>query len=200
MASQGPSSPPGYAWDWLARQRLVWVEAARRLATVSMPAQGPHPDVPDWSSLLSDGSTAATTASGPQEQARDWSTLRTRADVVAALRTEYAVDAAVRTATDGAVTDLAFLGRLDVPLEGRGVRSVPRGMRWWWTHLGGAEPTAAAPDDPDSSARTTVVEPRRTLPLQLQLADVMAGYGDGDLASDPGPRVSGRTTAGRATA
>lgn len=195
MAPHGPTSPPGYAWDWLARQRLVWVEAARRLAEATMLSRGPHPDVPDWSSLVVDDGARQATSSGTTDVPRDWSTLGTRADVVAALRTDYPVDAAVRAATDRAVTNIAFLSRLDVALGARGVRSVPRGMRWWWTHLGGAEPTDVSPDGPDSSVRTSATEPSRVLPLQLQLADVMAGYGDGELPSD----LAGRTTTGRMT-
>lgn len=200
MPPHGPTSPPAYAWDWFARQRLVWGEAARRLADADRRARAPHPDVPDWSSLLdatdtSDAGDAGHGASAGSIRSRggtrDWSTLRTRADVVAALRADYPADAAVRRATDGAVADLAFLGRLDVPLEERGVRSVPRGMRWWWTHLGGSASTDPAAVGPDSSAHAPTAEPQRTLPLQLQLADVMAGYGDGAVPSD----LTGRTPA-----
>ena len=190
MPTDGPTSPPGYAWDWFARQRLVWVEAARRLAGTPPEPLGPHPDVPDWSGLLPaeaaplpDPAAATGAADG---RPRDWALLGTRADVVAALRSDYPNDAAVRRATDGAVTDLAFLGRLDVPLRARGVRSVPRGMRWWWTHLGGVDAASGV----DSSARAPADEPRRALPLQLRLADVLDGYGDAEVTSLP----AGRTT------
>ena len=186
MSTTGRTDPPGYAWDWLARQRLVWLEAARRLSEMSDAHRGPHPDIPDWSDLVPSrtphATGPATGAEPPARTPRDWSVLDTRADVVTALRADYTTDPAVRRATDGAVTDLAFLGRLDVPLAARGVRSVPRGMRWWWTHLGGAEA-------PDSSTAAPVDEPRRALPLQLQLADVLDGYGDAEVASLPAGRM-----------
>lgn len=186
MSADRMPSPPGYAWDWLARQRLVWIEASQRLAAAGRAARAPHPDIPDWSSLLADAADPISESDAtdpPSDAPRDWSSLRTRADVLAALRADYPRDARVRSATDAAVTDLAFLGRLDVPLERRGVRSVPRGMRWWWTHLGGASgrvDTAVSATGTDSSAPPPAPEPRRTLPLQLQLADVLAGYGDGE--------------------
>jgi hypothetical protein len=97
---------------------------------------------------------------------------------MAALREDYPIDAAVRHATDAAVTELVFLGRLDVGLEARGVRSIPRGMQWWWTHLGGAAPLGGTGIRHDASARGSTTEPRAAVPIQLQLADVMAGYGD----------------------
>lgn len=154
--------------------------------------------MPDWSSLLdaaaiatgsSRGAKDSSTASGSDVRERDWARLQTRADVVAALREDYPIDEAVRHATDAAVRDLAFLARLDVPLEARGVRSVPRGMRWWWTHLGGASGSEPAVPH-QASASPSDAEPVRVLPLQLRLTDVMAGYGDGDLPSD----LSERTT------
>lgn len=186
MPTDRTSNPPGYAWDWLARQRLVWIEASQRLAEVGRAARAPHPDIPDWTSLLADPAgprTGPSASAAAPDAPRDWSSLRTRADVLAALRADYPRDAHVRSATDAAVTDLAFLGRLDVPLEERGVRSVPRGMRWWWTHLGGAAgrvEAAVGTTARDSSVPPSAPEPRRTIPLQLQLADVMAGYGDGE--------------------
>lgn len=186
MSTTGRTDPPGYAWDWLARQRLVWLEAARRLGVTSGAPRGPHPDVPDWSDLVGPGADRAASAADGREGAtpspRDWSALDTRADVVAALRAGYPDDPAVRRATDGAVIDLAFLGRIDVPLTERGVRSVPRGMRWWWSHLGGA-------DVPHSSTHAPVDEPSRALPLQLRLADVLDGYGDAEVASLPAGRM-----------
>ena len=180
MSTAGRTDPPGYAWDWLARQRLVWLEAARRLSEASDVPRGPHPDVPDWSDLVGPdrarGTDPAANAGRTAQAPRDWPSLDTRADVVAALRADYPIDPAVRRAPDGSVTDLAFLGRLDLPLSARGVRSVPRGMRWWWSHLGGA-------DVEDSSTPSPVDEPAQALPLQLRLADVLDGYGDAEAAN-----------------
>ncbi len=186
MARGRSAHPPAYAWDWLTRQRVVWTEIVRRLAPPAAPT-GPHPQVPDWSDLLD-----RPPGAGDEHGTRDWSTLRTRTEVFAALRADYATDPRVRAATDGAVADLAFLGRLDVPLTARGVGAAPRGMRWWWDHLGGAGADADArpdlrPASPASRARSAArgrsearTEPATspTSPLQLRLVDVQAGYGD----------------------
>lgn len=174
MARARTSHPPAYAWDWLTRQRVVWTEIARRLAPPAESLTGPHPDVPDWSDLV-DMPTAGAEAGGP----RDWSSLRTRTEVIAALRADYPHDPRVRAATDAAVADLAFLGRLDVPLARRGAAAAPRGMRWWWVHLGGAVPDAdAATSGTRPSGPGAGSEGREEPPLQLRLVDVQAGYGD----------------------
>ena len=174
MARVRTTHPPAYAWDWLTRQRVVWTEIARRLAPSADAPAGPHPDVPDWSDLVTP-SAPTPDADGP----RDWSSLRTRTEVIAALRADYPHDPQVRAATDGAVADLAFLGRLDVPLAARGAGAAPRGMRWWWAQLGGAQEAgdrAAAGAPP--SGRHPRSEGREEPPLQLRLVDVQAGYGD----------------------
>lgn len=170
------SAPPAYAWDWLGRQRLIWVEARRRLAPPpAAPATPAAPDVPDWSDLLGRGPVHLPAAtSDPSTDARpdggaptvDWSSLATRAEVMATLRAAYPVDPAVRAAVDGAVADVAFLGRRGGDLAALGVRTPPRGLRWWWAHLGGH-----APADPGAATPRDAV-------VQLTLVDVMTGYGD----------------------
>jgi hypothetical protein len=148
----------------------VWREVARRLTLVDAAARGPHPDVPDWSDVAGVGSGRHEPPSG-----RDWSTLRTRTEVIGALRTDYAVDPEVRSITDAVVVDLAFLGRLDVPLERRGVLAPPRGMRWWWEHLGGAASAPSADGRPAPSGAGHESESAERVPVQLRLVDVLAG-------------------------
>jgi len=196
-------SPPTYAWDWLARQRVALREIRRRLLTaqrdaarrpgstgarddVRMRAIG---DVPDWSADHPDlrhaprmDERGADLDTGPgaggvgrAEQdgatAHDYRTLDTRAEVIAALRMDYASDAEIRRTVDAVVAEIAFLGRLDVSLHELGVRTAPRGMRWWWCHLGGS-------GSDDRSAIAVRDERHPTLPTQLRLVDVLAGYGD----------------------
>jgi hypothetical protein len=179
------AAPPAYAWDWLARQRIVWQECRRRLiaAEDSRSTPGPAPsttqpraggDVPDWSSdhpdlLISALPATPPDAAGPR---RDYRALGTRAEAIAALRLDYPVLPGVRSVVDAVVTEVAFLGRLDVSPAALGVRSVPRGMQWWWSHLSG-RPADTPPSDPHRDS-----EPRADVPLQLRLVDVLAGYGD----------------------
>lgn len=98
--------------------------------------------------------------------------LDTRAECIAALRIDYPDDAVVRATVDGVVAEVAFLGRLDVALHELGVRSAPRGMRWWWTHLTGRDA------DEGRSDLSAGDEHPAPIPLQLRLVDVLAGYGD----------------------
>ena len=179
------ATPPAYAWDWLARQRVVWQECRRRLIAAgdAMSTPGPAPsdmqqraagDVPDWSSdhpdlLISARPATPPHAAGPR---RDYRSLGTRAEVIAALRVDYPGVTDVRTLVDAVVTEVAFLGRLDVSPAALGVRSVPRGMQWWWSHLSG-RPADTSPSDARRDS-----EPRADVPLQLRLVDVLAGYGD----------------------
>ncbi len=118
------AGPPAYAWDWFARQRLLWREARSRLAASSTP-------------------TAAR-----------YGSLDTRNEVVPLLRTDYRTDEVVRAAVDGVVRDIAFLGRTDRTFADLGARNPPRGMRWWWTALTGEQltrpsPAAVPPSDAD---------------------------------------------------
>jgi hypothetical protein len=177
-------APPAYAWDWLARQRVVWLEIRRRLIVDADRAPGgarssgrSATDVPDWAADHPDLTSAPPGPPGPdeptQEHARtDYRQLGTRAEVVAALRADYPADAAVRSTVDEVVGDVAFLGRLDTSLARLGVRTAPRGMRWWWSHLTGQDAPAVPSDAEESSEHTPSV------PLQLRLVDVLAGYGD----------------------
>lgn len=177
------TDPPAYAWDWFARQRPVWTEVARRLAAASATARGPHQDVPDWSDLL--GATDAIGPRSSERPSRDWRKLGGRADFIAALRDEYPSDPEVRSITEAVVIEFAFLGHLGTSLMARGVLAPPRGMRWWWEHLGGAVATS-------SPARAVTHRPARVpsasrrdseslapLPVQLRFVDVLVGYGDG---------------------
>jgi hypothetical protein len=101
--------PPAYAWDWFARQRLLWREVRSRIAASSTPA------------------------------ASRYAAAETRSEVVPMLRAEYQRNDTVRAAVDAVVTELTFLGRTDRPFTALGVRNAPRGMRWWWTALTGEE-------------------------------------------------------------
>ena len=183
--------PPAYAWDWLARQRVAWQEIRRSLLTATGNAAGSATggaavgDVPDWSAdhldaLTSPPERVTGAFSAPVRVAtstadaadHDYRTLDTRAEVIAALRADYGADDAVRRTVDAVVAEVAFLGRLDVPLHELGVRSAPRGMRWWWCHLGGT----GLDDGRDGVGDTDDARP--VLSTQLRLVDVLSGYGD----------------------
>ncbi len=101
--------PPAYAWDWFARQRLLWREVRSRLAASSTPA------------------------------ASRYARVETRSEVVPLLRADYAHHDTVRAAVDAVVRELVFLGHTDRPFAELGVRNAPRGMRWWWTALSGEQ-------------------------------------------------------------
>lgn len=125
-------------------------------------------DVPDWAPDVGvpvPPPPVATTG-------RDYRGLDTRAEVIAALRADYLADDRVRDVVDAVVGQLAFLDRTETPLDRLGVDSAPRGMRWWWAHLGGT--------GIDRLPSTPTRRPERfeELPVQLRLVDVQAGYGD----------------------
>jgi len=173
LTERDGTAPPAYAWDWFGRQRLLWREVRGRLSAAgrSAPATTPSPatsDVPDWAGRRLDG--GRTAASGPtaERPERDYAALDTRADLVAALREDYPREVRVRDTVDAVVAELAFLGRCGGELSALGMSTPPRGLRWWWAHLGGWQtssgPASADPDD--------------TVPVQLRLVDVQAGYGD----------------------
>jgi len=172
-AEHDGTAPPAYAWDWFGRQRLLWREVGGRLSApdLTAPPSPPSPtraDVPDWDGRRLDSERTPTPGPSPDPRARDYGALDTRADLVAALREDYPRDRRVRDTVDAVVAELAFLGRCGGELSALGMRTPPRGLRWWWSHLGGSEsssgPASADPDD--------------TVPVQLRLVDVQAGYGD----------------------
>lgn len=132
------SGPPAYAWDWFARQRLPWREVRTRLV-----------------------------ASSHQVRSR-YAAIDTRSDVLAALRADYPRDDEVRRIVDEVVAELVFLRRTDRPFRELGVRTAPRGLRWWWTALTG-EDLEAVPVQPAAADG----EPSRG-PEQLRLADLDA--------------------------
>jgi hypothetical protein len=118
------TGPPAYAWDWFARQRLLWRESRSRLAAAAAPV------------------------------AVRYAAVETRTDVVPMLRADYPRDPLVREVVDRVVAELAFLGRTDVPFSALGATNPPRGMRWWWSALTGEElagagaPAAPVPEPP----------------------------------------------------
>jgi hypothetical protein len=124
------TGPPAYAWDWFARQRLLWREARSRLATSATPV------------------------------AHRYAPLEAKSEVLATLRADYARDDVVRDVVNGVVADVSFLGRTHVTFDRLGARNAPRGMRWWWTALTGEEldrPAARAERAPtDAPAPATV--------------------------------------------
>ncbi len=93
------SGPPGYAWDWVARQRLVWREARSRLARLDDPV------------------------------ARRYAVVSAKPDVVALLRRDYPTDDVVRGVLRDVVDEVAFLGRTDRAFDDMGLRNAPRGLR-----------------------------------------------------------------------
>lgn len=119
MARNGP---PAYAWDWYARQRLLWRQTRARLAHHT------RPTAPRY---------------GPTEA---------KADVLALLKTDWSRDDAVRETVLAVVSEYVFLDRTDVPFARLGHRNPPRGMRWWWTALTGEEIEKAAPSPAAASA------------------------------------------------
>ncbi len=132
------SGPPAYAWDWFARQRLLWREARSRLAASSAPA------------------------------AARYGALDAKAEVVSALRSDYARDEVVRDVVHRVVGETAFLSRTDTTFSRLGVTNAPRGMRWWWTALTGEELDGPAARTGSPAGATA----------QLTLDDVHEGYGD----------------------
>lgn len=109
------SGPPAYAWDWFARQPLLWRESRSCLARTPAPA------------------------------ASRYAAVETRGEVVTLLRADYPRDALVRTVVDEVVAAVAFLGRVDASFDSLHGGTAPRGMRWWWTTLTGEEVGAPRP-------------------------------------------------------
>ena len=134
------STPPGYAWDWVARQRLVWREARSRLARQAEPVGGRY----------------AVVSAKP--------------DVVPLLRRDYPDDPAVARVLREVVAEIVFLGRTDRSFDELNVTNAPRGLRWWWRELTGED--VGTPPPPSAGT------PSDRVPTQLDLEDVLGGYGD----------------------
>jgi hypothetical protein len=142
--------PPAYAWDWFARQRLLWRGSRERLAS-----------------------------SAPPVSAR-YASVDTRADTMPLLRADYVRDDQVRGAVDGVVAEVAFLGRTDRSFAELGLHNAPRGLRWWWTALTGEEldgpaATAAAERTPTSSQLS--LDQIAEQDLARAMDEVHGGYG-----------------------
>jgi len=142
------SGPPAYAWDWFARQRLLWREARARLAR----------------------------GSGPEASRYD--AVQDRAEVLPLLRADYLRDEGVRRTVDAVIAEGAFLGRTDASFASLGFRSAPRGLRWWWTALTGEELDGPQRESIDRGARQLQMVDPATLERQPSLDDVAEGYGD----------------------
>lgn len=146
------ASPPGYAWDWVTRQRLVWREARSRLA-----------------------------ASGGPEEAR-YRPVLDRSDVLACLRADYPSDSDVREVLHAVIAEVAFGGRTHVPFAQVGFRTAPRGLRWWWTAVTGEvldRPRPAPGIESDQAGPQQLTLPELAeLDPQPALDDVAEGYGD----------------------
>ena len=142
------SGPPAYAWDWFARQRLLWREARARLARAEGPVAARYTAVQD------------------------------RADVLPLLRADYPRDETVRRTVEAVIAETAFLGRTQASFASLGLRSAPRGLRWWWTALTGEQL-----EGPRQAGGGPVAEQLRmidpgSLGRQPTLDDVAEGYGD----------------------
>lgn len=148
-------APPAYAWDWFARQKLLWRAARSRLAASASPL------------------------------ASRYATVEDRRDVLPLLRADYPHDVDVQRTVDQVVAELAFLGRTDVRFAQLGVRAAPRGMRWWWTTLTGevldgpgAAARASAKVPSAGLPEQLVLDDLTTLDPEPALDDVAGGYGD----------------------
>jgi hypothetical protein len=120
------SGPPAYAWDWFARQRLLWREVRVRLAAAADPV------------------------------ALRYAGLDARSEVLPLLRTDYPRDEFVRATVHAVVAELAFGNRTDASFAALGFRNAPRGLRWWWTALTGedVEHTTAVTPPSDGGSQT----------------------------------------------
>lgn len=136
------TSPPAHAWDWFARQRLLWREARTRVI--------------------------ARADDVGEDVAARYAAMDARPDVVTMLRRDWDLVPAVRTIVEDTVADIAFLGRITEPFEALGLRTAPRGLRWWWSAVSG-EPVEAV---------TAAVARAMDDPEQLTLGEILGGYGD----------------------
>ena len=119
------SGPPAYAWDWFARQRLLWREVRVRLEAAAAPAAIRYAEVDS------------------------------RAETVGLLREDYPCDELVRRTVDEVVAEFAFLGRTQRRFRDLGLVNPPRGLRWWWSAVTGEELGPSGPKAPGAHPRPT---------------------------------------------
>lgn len=154
MAPASPApTPPRHAWEWFARQRLLWRGVRRELALQDAPV-------------------------GPRYQLVD-----TRSDVVKRLRRDYPVDDVVRTVVHQRIDAEIFLGHAHRGLEGLGIRNAPRGLRWWWATITDTEQPETPTAGSSSAAAATTTARQLALDLsrldpQQAIDDVQFGWGD----------------------
>ncbi|HEX9766067.1 MAG TPA: hypothetical protein VGA36_04835 [Nitriliruptorales bacterium] len=103
-----------------------------------------------------------------QDVAERYRQMDARPDVLTMLRRDWATNPAVRTIVEDTVADIAFMGRITEPFEALGLRTAPRGLRWWWTAVSG-EPVEAV---------TAALARNLDDPEQLSLGEILGGYGD----------------------
>ncbi|MEX2550030.1 MAG: hypothetical protein WD638_07375 [Nitriliruptoraceae bacterium] len=142
------SGPPAYAWDWFARQRLLWREVRARLSRGSGPVAARYAAVQD------------------------------RAEVLPLLRADYPREESVRRTMEAVIAETAFLGRTDASFASLGLRSAPRGLRWWWTALTGEELDGPRQERGAPTAEQLSMIDPVTMQRQPTLDDVAEGYGD----------------------
>lgn len=145
-----PATPPRHAWDWFARQHLLWRHVRADLA------RSPEPLGPRYR-LVED-----------------------REDVVARLRRDYPVDHVVAATLHRRLDQDIFLGQADRGLDALGIRNAPRGLRWWWSAITGRPtPTIdlATHADRDQLRLDLGSGPDDVDPRQ-DLDDVRYGWGD----------------------
>jgi hypothetical protein len=119
------SGPPAYAWDWFARQRLLWREVRSRLAAAADPV------------------------------AIRYAGVDARGEVLPMLRADYPRDELVRVTVNAVLAEVAFGGRTDASFAVLGFRNAPRGLRWWWTAITGEDVEHAGEATPPTDGGVT---------------------------------------------
>jgi len=109
-------------------------------------------------------------ARAPEPLGRRYSLVSAKPDVMPLLRADYPIDDLVADTVRTVIAEEVFLGRVDRPFASLGISNAPRGLRWWWQELTGEQVGAPPPISPGE----TVPEE----PTQLELEDVLRGYGD----------------------
>lgn len=145
-----PATPPRHAWDWFARQHLLWRHVREDLAAA------------------------------PEPLASRYRLVEDRDDVVERLRRDYPADEVVAAALHRRLDQDIFLGHADRGLEALGVRNAPRGLRWWWSAITGRPtPTIDLADRSDTDQlRLDLRTASPADDARRDLDDVRYGWGD----------------------